>query len=85
MTKINITGKKNSIKKDDWEKIEKNNRAIALNVLYAKKEKKYILLMFQNITQIIKKQLILLMIPNGKRMTLFCCKKTITIIKRNNV
>ena len=66
MTKINITGKKNSIKKDDWEKIEKNNRAIALNVLYAKKEKKYILLMFQNITQIIKKQLILLMILNGK-------------------
>ena len=29
-------------------KIEKNNVTIALNVLYAKKEKKYILLMFQN-------------------------------------
>ena len=27
--------------KDDWEKIEKNNVTIALNVLYAKKEKIY--------------------------------------------
>ena len=26
---------------DDWKEIEKNNRAIALNVLYAKKEKIY--------------------------------------------
>ena len=28
--------------KDDWKKIEKNNRTIALNVFYAKKEKIYI-------------------------------------------
>ena len=35
--------------KDDWKKSEKNV-TIALNVLYAKKEK-YILLMFQNITK----------------------------------
>ena len=35
--------------KDDWEKFEINNVTIALNVLYAKKEK-HILLMFQNIT-----------------------------------
>ena len=34
--------------KDDWEKFEINNVTIALNVLYAKKEK-HILLMFQNI------------------------------------
>ena len=27
--------------KDDWKKIEKNNVTIALNVLYAKKEKIY--------------------------------------------
>ena len=47
MTKINITGKKKSIKKDDWEKIEKNNRAIALNVLYAKKEKNISCLCFK--------------------------------------
>ena len=36
-----------------WEKIEKNNVTIALNFLYTKK-KKYILLMFQNITQTVK-------------------------------
>ena len=30
----------------DWKKIEENTVTIALNVLYAKKEKKYILLMF---------------------------------------
>ena len=41
-------------KKDDWKKLEKNT--IAPNVLYAKK-KKYILLMFQNITQIVKNKL----------------------------
>ena len=39
--------------KDDWKKFEKNNRTAALNVFYTKKEK-YILLMFQNITQIVK-------------------------------
>ena len=37
--------------KDDWKKFEKNNVTIALNVL---KKKKYILLIFQNITQIVK-------------------------------
>ena len=41
-------------KKDDWKK--KNYPTIALNVLYAKKEKN-ILLMFQNITQIVKSKL----------------------------
>ena len=43
--------------KDDWKKFEKNNVTIALNVLYAKKEKIYILLMFENITQIVKNKL----------------------------
>ena len=37
-------------------KIEKNNVTVALNVLYEKK--KYILLMFQNITQIMKIKLL---------------------------
>ena len=43
--------------KDDWKKFEKVNVAIALNFCMLKK-KKYILLMFQNITQIIKKKLL---------------------------
>ena len=42
--------------KDDWKKFEKNNTTIAINILYAKM-KKYILLMFQNITQIVKNKL----------------------------
>ena len=37
-----------SEKKGDWKKFEKNNVTISLNVFYAKKEKKHILL--QNIT-----------------------------------
>ena len=42
--------------KDDWKNFEKNNTTIAINILYAKM-KKYILLMFQNITQIVKNKL----------------------------
>ena len=42
---------------DDWKKFEKNNVAIAVNVLYAKKREIYILLIFQNITQIVKNNL----------------------------
>ena len=41
--------------KDDWKKFEKNNITITLNVLYAKKN--YILLIFQNMTQIVKNEL----------------------------
>ena len=46
-------------------KSEKYSIAIALNVLYAKKEK-YILLMFQNITQA-QTQVFLLMTSNGEK------------------
>ena len=44
-------------KTDDWKIFEKNNLTVALNVLYANK-KKYILLIFQNINQIMKKKLL---------------------------
>ena len=40
--------------KDDCKTFEKNKVAIPLNFLYAKNEKKSILLMFQNKTQIVK-------------------------------
>ena len=43
--------------RDDWKKFEKNNVTIALNVLYAQKKKNCTLLMFQNITQIVKNKL----------------------------
>ena len=44
-------------KKNDWKKFEKNNVTITLNVLYDKKEQTYIVLMFQNITQIVESKL----------------------------
>ena len=65
--------------KGDCKKFEKNNVAIALNVLYTKKEKN-ILVIFQNITQVI-----LLMISRGKGWHYFAEKKTTSIIKRNKV
>ena len=40
------------LEKDDWKKIEKNNVEIALNVLYAKKEKIYLANVSKNITLI---------------------------------
>ena len=43
--KHNWAGMNFPSEKDDWKKFEKNNGTIALNVLYAKKEK-YILLIF---------------------------------------
>ena len=43
-------------RKKDWIKLEKNNVAIVVNVLYDKKEK-YVLLIFQSITQIVKSKL----------------------------
>ena len=63
-------------------------------------KKIYILLMFQNITQIMKKKVIFLMMSKGEipeakyegfksrtmmAMALFCSKKNINIIKRNNI
>ena len=52
---------------DDWKKFKKVNVIVTLNVLYTKKQKKYILLMFQKILQIVKSKLLFLMIPNGEK------------------
>ena len=54
------------IKIDDWKNIEKNSLAIALNVLYAKKEKIYPAVV-PNYNSTHEKQVILLKIPNNKR------------------
>ena len=69
--------------KDDWKKIEENNVTVVLNILYAKKEKKY--------PAYVSK-------PNSKRekhysfnnskwreMALSCSKKTVSVIKRNKI
>ena len=45
-----------NVEKDDWKKFEKNNLTIALNVLYAKKEKIYPAYV-SNITQTVKSKL----------------------------
>ena len=55
INKYNQEGLNFPSQKDDSKKIEKNNRTIAPNVLHAKQ--KYILLKFQNITQIVKNKL----------------------------
>ena len=45
-----------NVEKDNWKKFEKNNLTIALNVLYAKKEKIYPPYV-SNITQTVKSKL----------------------------
>ena len=45
------------LEKGDWKKFEKNSVIITLNILHDKKEK-YILLMFKNVTQIVKSKLL---------------------------
>ena len=59
---INLINKKD---KDDLKNIKKNNATIALNFLYAKKEKIYPAYASKSNSNR-KKQAILLMIPNGK-------------------
>ena len=43
----NSEGTNFPLEKNDWKKFEKNNRTIALNVLYAKKEKNVYCLCFK--------------------------------------
>ena len=49
------------LEKDDWKRFEKNNITVALNILYAKKEKIYP----ASVSKQSPKQVILLMIANG--------------------
>ena len=69
---------------------EKNNSIIVLNVLYTKEIDicpAYIskLLIFQNVTQTMKKKITILMIPCEKGWHYLAVKKTIYITKRNNL
>ena len=52
-------------KRDDWEKFEKHNRTIALNILYAEKEKMYPAYVSKYNSNR-EKHVFLLMIPNGE-------------------
>ena len=53
--------------KDDWKKTEKNNFKIALNILYAEKEKIYPAYVSKHNSSR-QKQVIILMIPNGEKL-----------------
>ena len=66
INKYNWKGINFPSEKDDWKKIEKNNVTIVLNILYAKKEKKYPPYV-SKLSSDCEKQVILLMIPNEKK------------------
>ena len=65
-------GRNRFSEKDDWTKFEKNNITIALNVLYAKKEKIYPAYVSKHNSNL-KKQVILLMIPNEEKRKANIC------------
>ena len=65
-------------------KFEINNVTIALNVLYAKKAKIYPAYVSKHNSNC-EKQIIILMIPNRNGWNCFTVKKSISIIKENNV
>ena len=66
INKYNWEGISFPLEKDDWKKFEKNNVAIALNVLYAKKDKIYPPYVSQHNSNR-EKQVILLMISKGEK------------------
>ena len=66
INKYNCDGIKYPSETDDWKTLEKNNPTIAHNILDIKK-KKYVLLIFQKLIQIVKKKKKLLMIPDVEK------------------
>ena len=65
---------------DDWIKLEKNNVTIALNVLYAKKQKIYPAYVLKYNSDH-EKQVILLMIPNGEKWHYLAVKKLSALLR----
>ena len=80
--KYNLKGANQHSRKANWKNFEKNNRKTALNILYAKKEKKYPLYV-SSYNSKLEKRVVLLVIPNGKGWP-YISVKTISNIKRNN-
>ena len=72
------------LEKGDWKKIENNNLTTVLNVLYVKNVNIYPAYV-SNHNAKCEKHIIILMISKRKRITLYCSKKVISIIKWNNV
>ena len=84
INKYNWEGINIPSEKDDWEKFEKNNVTIALNVLYTKKEEIYPAYVSKHNTNC-ERQVNLFIISNRKFMVLPCSKKTISIINNNYI
>ena len=57
INKYNWDGTNFPSEKHDWKNFKKKNVTIAIKKNFMLKKKKYILLMFQNITQIVKNKL----------------------------
>ena len=57
INKYNWDGTNLPSEKHDWKNFKKKNVTIALKKNFMLKKKKYILLMFQNITQLVKNKL----------------------------
>ena len=66
--------------KNDWRKLEKNSVTVALNVLYAKKEKIYPAYVSGHNSDR-KKQVILLMIPNVEKWHYLALKKLSALLR----
>ena len=80
INKYNWEGINFSSEKDDWEKFEKNNVTIALNVLYTKKESMYPAYVSKHNSNR-EKQAILLMISNGEKCHYFAVKKLFALLR----
>ena len=61
---------------------DKNNPTVTLNILYIKKKKKYVQLLFQNLIQTVKTNNYLKDPKRGKgKLTLSCSKKIISLLR----
>ena len=80
INKYNWEGINFPSEKDDWKKFEKNNLAIALNVLYAKREKIYPAHVSKHNSNR-EKQVILLMISNGEKWHYLALEKLSALLK----
>ena len=82
INKYDQKGKNYQGRTDDWKRFEKNNPTIAINVSYVKNINIYTAKIAKhNLNN--ENQIILLVIPNGKRCHYLVVKKIICIIKRN--
>ena len=84
LNKYNWVGMNYSSEKDDRKKFEKDKLMIDLNLLYARKEKKYPAFVSKH-DSICEIDVFLFNDSKQRSMALYCSKKVTCIIKRNGV